>query len=282
MKSSKPTPHLFVAVACVLVAFGLGQWPHAMANPGAGQAGQGIGWWSRSIWENPERGTVWYPPERLEAPEVKPEDAPKNKEAQRAPEIDEFERIQKRLGELRQIAIITPTQENIRAYIEFQEAQMQRASVFADQWRRTLWANPELAYDGRPVNATGINSFDAAYGQRVKGSLNQLANTHGLYFFFRSDCPYCHAMAPTLELLQRTHGIRIIAISMDGGSLPQFPNALPNRGQAEQLGVRSVPSYFIAEPSKRSVLPLGSGVMSLSALEDRIYTQAFTQAGSKF
>lgn len=276
-----------------LAALGHGQsaWanPGAAASPGvagAGASGQGMGWWSRSIWDNPERGTVWYPPHRAETPvepQVSPESqAPQAKPDDRAPEIIEFERIQKRLGELRQIAIITPTQENIRAYIEFQEAQMQRASVFADQWRRTLWANPELAYDGRPVNSTGINSFDAAYGQRVKGSLNQIANTHGLYFFFRSDCPYCHAMAPTLELLQRTHGIRIIAISMDGGSLPQFPNALPNRGQAEQLGVRSVPSYFIAEPSKRSVLPLGSGVMSLSALEDRIYTQAFTQAGSKF
>jgi len=30
-----------------------------------------------------------------------------------------------------------------------------------------------------------------------------------LIFFFRGDCPYCHAFAPTLEAFQARHGIRI-------------------------------------------------------------------------
>lgn len=239
-------------------------------------------WWSRSIWQNPDRGTVWYPPDRLApAPEQKP--APTEPiEAPKAAELEEFDRIQKRLGELRNIAIISPTEANLKAYIEFQEQQLQRASVFADQWRRTLWANPDLQYEGRPVNATGIASYDAAQKLEVRQSLSGLASTHGLYFFFRSDCPYCHAMAPTLQMLEQAHGIRVIAISLDGGTLPQFPNAISDKGQAQQLGVRSVPSYFLASPKQRTVHPLGTGVLSLATIEERIFTQAFTAPGSKF
>lgn len=245
-------------------------------------AAQDVPWWQRSIWANPDRGTVWYPPARIEEPEVDPDQKPEQTTLPRPAELDEFERIQKRLGELRNIAIISPTEENLKAYIAFQEEQMQRASVFADVWRRTLWANPELKYEGRPVNATGIASFDTAQSQKVRLSLSSLASSHGLYFFFRSDCPYCHAMAPTLRMLEQSHGIRVIAISLDGGSLPQFPNAITDKGQAAALGVRSVPSFYLATPGQRTVHPLGTGVLSLSALEERIYTQAFTTPGSKF
>lgn len=243
---------------------------------------QDVPWWSNSIWLNPDRGTVWYPPEKASEPDSPPAAQPAPAESTRPGELDEFERIQKRLGELRNIAIINPSEENLKAYIAFQEEQMQRASVFADQWRRTLWSNPELKYEGRPVNATGIASFDTSYGQQVRVSLSQLASTHGLYFFFRSDCPFCHSMAPTLKLLEQTHGIRVIAISLDGGTLPQFPNAITDKGQAQALGVRSVPSYFLASPRMGSVYPLGTGVLSLGTIEDRIYTQAFTQPGTKF
>lgn len=239
-------------------------------------------WWSRSIWGNPDRGNVWYPPERLQRDEEAAAAIPPPEQSARPTELDQFEQIQKRLGELRNIAIISPTEENLKAYIEFQEQQMQRASVFADQWRRTLWANPELKYEGRPVNATGIASFDATQSSQVRVSLNQLAATHGLYFFFRSDCPYCHAMAPTLRQLEQTHGIRVIAISLDGGALPQYPNAITDKGQAAALGVRSVPSFYLVSPKARQVHPLGTGVLSLSTLEERIYTQSSTQPGEKF
>jgi conjugal transfer pilus assembly protein TraF len=243
---------------------------------------QDAAWWSNSIWQNPQRGSVWYPPAKVPQPDEPPVPTTESSVAPRPAELDEFDRIQKRLSELRNIAIVNPSEANLKAYIAFQEEQMQRASVFADQWRRTLWSNPDLKYEGRPVNVTGIASFDTNYGQQVRNSLSQLANTHGLYFFFRSDCPFCHSMAPTLKLLEQTHGIRVIAISLDGGTLPQFPNATTDKGQAQALGVRSVPSYFLASPRAGSVHPLGTGVLSLGTLEDRIYTQAFTQPGSKF
>jgi conjugal transfer pilus assembly protein TraF len=215
-----------------------------------------------------------------DAQEAEAATAPKT--PQRPPELEAFEEVQRRLDEARRISIMNPTEANIQAYIELQNAHMQRASVFADQWQRVLWANSDLKYDGRPTNATGIASFDNNYTQQVKESLAKLSTSHGLYFFFRSDCPFCHSMAPTLRLFEQTHGIRVIAISLDGGTLPHFPNAITDKGQAQSLGVKSVPAFYLASPQQKTVYPLGTGVLSLSTLADRIYTQAFTLPGTKF
>jgi conjugal transfer pilus assembly protein TraF len=65
-----------------------------------------------------------------------------------------------------------------------------------------------------------------------------------LFFFYRSDCPYCHAFAPTLAAFQARHGIQVVAISVDGGPLPGFPNARPDNGIATTLKVSQVPAVF--------------------------------------
>jgi len=264
----------------VIVAV-LGSGTPAFAQP---LDGEGAAWWGRSIWRNPERGSLWYPPARavLEEPTDPAKPEAKATPKPKPTEVQQMAAIKERLTELREVAIINPTHENVRAYIAFQEENAQRASVFADTWRRVLWETPDLQYQFRPTNATGLQAYDTQYGQTLRGSLAGLANTHGLYFFFRSDCPYCHAMAPTLKLLEQQHGIKIVAISLDGKGISQFPGAVADAGQAARLGVKSVPAFYLAAPSQRTVMPLGTGVLSLNDLEDRIYTQAFTKPGEKF
>jgi conjugal transfer pilus assembly protein TraF len=238
-------------------------------------------WWEQSIWRNDDRSQLWYPPEQ--APEREKSPAPAAPPAAEPTPVQQLEAIQQRLKELRAAALIHPTPENMRAYIAYQEEHVgKRGSVFADAWRRALWESPELQYQFRPTNATAIDSYDRNYSQRLRGSLSSLASTHGVYFFFRSDCPFCHAMAPTLQMLQQRYGIKIMAISLDGRGIAEFPNAVANSGQAERLGVKSVPAFFLATPSTRTVAPLGTGVVSFSELEERIYTQAYTQPGEKF
>jgi conjugal transfer pilus assembly protein TraF len=83
-------------------------------------------------------------------------------------------------------------------------------------------AGPRHDAAGRPVNARAIEVFDREQAQSRNQSLASLSRTHVLFFFFRSDCPYCHAFAPTLEAFQARHGIQIVPISVDGGGLPTF------------------------------------------------------------
>ena len=74
----------------------------------------------------------------------------------------EFERLQKSLEETRNIAIMRPTEANVRRYMELEAQVVSRASTFADVAQRIAWASPELdpTLQGRPVNAKALEVFD--------------------------------------------------------------------------------------------------------------------------
>lgn len=229
------------------------------------------------FWEDHQRGWHFY-----EDPE--PEVAPPKQSTraaekatprdQRPPELIEFERLQKRLEEYRNIAIIRPTEANVRRYMELEARVVRQASYFSDVAQRVAWSTPDLdmTLQGRPVNARAIEVFDREQAQSRNQSVAALASTHVLFFFFRSDCPYCHAFAPTLEAFQARHGIQIVPISVDGGGLPNFPHFRRDNGISRTLQVTQVPAVFLAEPFTGKITPIGFGVLSESQLLERIAT----------
>jgi len=233
------------------------------------------------FWLDHRRGWHFYedPDPEIEIkprPQAKPPAAASKATPKRAPELDEFEALQKRLEEFRNIAIINPTEDNVRRYMELEARVVRQASYFADVAQRVAWATPSLdmTLEGRPVNAQAIQVYDREVSSGRQKSVATLGKTHVLFFFFRSDCPYCHAFAPTLETFQARHGIQVVPISVDGGSLPNFPAFRRDNGIAEALQVTQVPAVFLAEPFTGKISPLGHGILSESQLLERIATVA--------
>ena len=101
-------------------------------------------------------------------------------------------------------------------------------------------------------------------------SIGTVGRDHVLFFFFRGDCPYCHAFAPTLEAFQARHGIKVVAISVDGGAMPGFPDARRDNGIATTLKVSQVPAVYLAQPFTGKITPIGFGVLSEAQLLERI------------
>lgn len=228
------------------------------------------------FWDEYRRGWHFYEDPEIEivpAPRPPPK-AGKPQGDTRAPELIEFERLQKRLEEFRNIAIIRPTESNVRRYMELEARVVRQASYFSDVAQRVAWSTPDLdmTLQGRPVNARAIEVFDREQAQTRNQSLASLSRTHVLFFFFRSDCPYCHAFAPTLEAFQARHGIQIVPISVDGGGLPNFPQFRRDNGISRTLQVTQVPALFLAEPFSGTITPIGFGVLSESQLVERIAT----------
>lgn len=227
-----------------------------------------------SYWGDSERGWHFYEdpePEPVEPPKAAPAPAPKS-EPRKPPEIVQFERLQKKLEEYRNIAIINPTEANVRRYMELESKVVEQASLFADVAQRVAWATPELdpTLQGRPVNAKALEVFEHDQLQARSRSIAELGKDHVLFFFFRSDCPYCHAFAPTLEAFQARYGIQVVPVSMDGGGLPSFPNPRRDNGIARTLNVAQVPALFLAQPFTGKITPIGFGVLSESQLLERI------------
>lgn len=223
-----------------------------------------------SYWGDSARGWHFYEepePEPVEPPKAAPASQP-----QKPPEIVQFERLQKKLEEYRNVAIINPTEANVRRYMALESKVVGQASLFADVAQRVAWATPELdpTLQGRPVNAKALEVFEHDQLEARSRSIAALGKDHVLFFFFRSDCPYCHAFAPTLEAFQATHGLQVIAVSMDGGGLPNFPNPRRDNGIARTLHVTQVPAVFLAQPFTGKIAPVGFGVLSESQLLERI------------
>ncbi|BDI06100.1 conjugal transfer protein TraF [Sphaerotilus microaerophilus] len=242
---------------------------------------QGSGYWT-DAW----RGWHFYElPEEPEGPAPRPVARPASAATAsavpdrasvtrppRAPELLEFERLQKALEELRQIAIVQPSEANVRRYMALESQVVARASAFADVARRVAWMQPELdpSLQGRPVNALALEVYDQQQAQSRSRAVAALGRDHVLLFFFRSDCPYCHAMAPVLAAFAQQHGLRVEAVTVDGGSLPQYPQPRQDNGIARALQVSQVPALYLAQPGAGRITPIGFGVLSQAQLLERL------------
>jgi len=228
-------------------------------------------WRGWHFYEDPAPDEKPAVPAAPPTPIASPQPSAKSK-TPRAPELEEFERLQKTLEEYRNVAIIRPTEANVRRYMELEAKVVSQASTFADVARRVAWATPELdpTLQGRPVNAKALEVFEETQRFDRSRTVAQLGKDHVLFFFFRSDCPYCHAFAPVLGAFQNRHGIQVVAISIDGGPMPGFPSARRDNGIATALQVSQVPAVFLAQPFTGQITPIGFGVLSESQLLERI------------
>lgn len=229
-----------------------------------------------SYWTDRQRGWHFYEdpePEPIKQPPPRATAAPTvNEVARKPPEIAAFERLQKKLDEYRNVAIMNPTEANVRRYMALESKVVRQASLFADTAQRVAWSTPELdpTLQGRPVNAKALEVFEQDQLQARSRSIAALGRDHVLFFFFRSDCPYCHAFAPTIAAFQARYGINVVPISIDGGGIPGFPDPRRDNGIASTLHVTQVPAVFLAQPFTGKITPIGFGVLSESQLLERI------------
>ena len=254
-------------------------------------------WWLLVVWwvgwaasaqgydcEVQQLGWHFYCEEEEEAPETAHQPpqpantAPSNARAQ-------LEAIQEELEDLKAKAVLDPSPDNIRAYIAFQQQQLERASLFAQSWQRTIWQHPELDYTlKRPVSSVAKQAWLDERKQRTEAALASLPERYGVFFFFQGDCGYCHAYSPILKRFAERHGLHVMAVSIDGGRLPDWPDAVRDRGQAAAFGVKGqgVPATLLYDNHTQNVLPIGFGVLTEQQLAARIFTLTKMEVGDDF
>ena len=217
-------------------------------------------------WRQQREGWFWY------RDPLPPKPRPPSTTPKKPKDLADFESLQQRLEELKRVAVMNPSDTNLLAYMRFQRMVMDKSQVFADRWQRLVWSAPDLDYgmSGRPTNAMAINVFDDQQRDRDAQTVRTLAATHGLIFVFRSDCPFCHRFAPILKRFEQDYGMTVLAISLDGGTLPDYPDARRDNGMAARLNATAVPALYLTAPARREIRPVGFGLMSMSDLLERV------------
>jgi len=184
-----------------------------------------------------------------------------------------MEEARKSIKILKERAVMNPTEQNIAAYIRIQNWLMTRADLFASVWQDTLRHHPELDYSiAHPTNAQALIVQKELNRKQHAASIKKLGEDWGLFFIFRSDCPYCHKEAPMLKQFSAQYGMSIIPISQDGkGIPPYFPYPEIDK-VSKRFGVQTVPALFLVHPQSHSVIPISFGLISEDALINRIIT----------
>lgn len=234
-----------------------------------------------SAWQCDRSKFNWYCD--IEEQKEKAPDEQKKQESKTETAQEKLERLQKALKEARAKAILDPTPDNVAAYIRMQNEVGHIASTFSDVWRRAIWQNPDLNYElKRPVNNAGIDTYNKERWKAQMQTLEAIKKDWGIFFIFRGDCSYCHRMAPTMKMLSEMYGISVFPVSVDGGTLPEYPNPARDNGIVERLGVTHVPMLVLANVKDKRLVPLGSGVVSIQDIIERIYILTSTKPGDLY
>jgi len=288
-----------MAASLVLVAAGAiaqpsasssaGPAAQALASPEEARPRPQVNWWEQDIWVDPDRGFNWYPPE----PRPKAKPAPKPQATPEPPkpkasirEMRTFEEVDAELKRLRAKAVFEPSESNVLEYLRAQEYVISRSSFFADMARRVTWQNPQVDANSRHSIATysATSKRERTVEQRER-TLVELSRDHGLLFFYRSDCPYCHDIAPVLRSFSDSVGMQVLAVSMDGGPLPGFPNARRDNGVSRMVsngeGIRVVPALYLVSNDTKTVQLIGTGALARDEIAERIRVLTRTRPGEE-
>ncbi len=222
---------------------------------------------------------LWFYCEKPRPPEVSP--AP-------TPELSPSERmatIAKQLENLKARAILDPSEENVIAYVRLQREQLDRASVFADTWQRALWQNPDIDYTlQRPVSTVAKRAWSDNRTADRDEVLTHLAQRYGMFYFFAQSCGACEIFAPILRSVADSHGLAVMAVSMDGGPSRTFPNYVVDSGQRARMGVpgNATPALVLFDTATRKAVPIGFGILSADEIMERIFMLTNTKVGSDY
>ncbi len=219
-----------------------------------------------AIPEKPE-GWMWYSP--IQKIKIKKE---KNQVKKKAPltQRQKIEKLKDLFEEETANAIFHPSLENVQNVMRLQNAMVERSQEFANMW---MLASLIEKAPSENANSAHLRISREQAEKRLEQNIKSLAKTHGLFFMFKSFCPFCHEFAPVVKSFAKNYGFEIKAISYDGAIIRDFPNASRDNGWVDQLNPDHIfPCLFLVNPTTKDVMPLAKGMTSFNALKDNCQT----------
>jgi conjugal transfer pilus assembly protein TraF len=227
------------------------------------------GWHSRRT-----EGWVWHEEKLVEEdiPIECKDQVPSRTNAEKAANI------QRELEELKATAVLYPTQENVANFVRFQNQQIDRSAKFASVWQEVILETPDLDYTQQmPVSQYGKKVYNASIESEKRSLIQELSKKYGLFFFYQSSCKYSVAFARVVKEFSKRHNWDVLAISLDGGELDEFPDFKIDNGSADAFGVKAVPALFVVDPDEGSSSVISYGAVALDKIEDNILFQFVTK-----
>ena len=142
----------------------------------------------------------------------------------------------------------------VEAFQYYMKWVMGRATEVANLWYYNMVQNPDLdPAVSRPVSAFGLRLMTDVKNGHAQEIFKSLKNDDAmLVYFTRSDCAFCHSMAPNVKRIAEKTGLPVWNAALDERCMPGFESqcragkAVEKPAQA--LQVSTVPSLFLHVP----------------------------------
>ena len=142
----------------------------------------------------------------------------------------------------------------------------------------------------RPVGALAKRLWSDGRRSEVADALAGLGERYGLIYLGHPDCGGCRVFGPLLRAFAMRHGLDVLAVSMTGGPLEGWPEAVPDNGRAARLGLAGgpgrspapLPAVVLFDTQTRRAIPVGFGVLAEDQLAERIFVLTRLETGHDY
>lgn len=266
--------------------------PHAPAE--AGVRSSEPHFWTHDVWRDPERPFLFYGNGRDEEEKSKEklweksQVSEKEKKAKPPQSLETFTTLEALQAEVKarlSRAVMNPTEEHMRSYLEANAFLIEKAGVFAESWRATLLQNP--AYDWTAQHPTvnfASTELSRLAARRVTEAVSTMASDWGL-IFFGDDSELTRLMLPLVEDFSDRHGFETLYVSMVPAN-PLMPEARLDRGQASRIagGLKLFPALVLVHRNDRKLENArlaATGVVDIAELGRRLVRLAEADSGKR-
>ena len=165
----------------------------------------------------------------------------------------------------------THKMEDERVFLALQDYWLKEASAHGRLNQKTLLAYPQYDFSvTHPTSEIGTKLSDSLEKQKTEQSMQKVAQTQGLLFFYRAKNPYDQREIPIVLDFCRKFNFSLIPISVDGEVSPELRDSRVDRGQAQALGVRYFPALLLVNPKTKETKPVAFGLTTQDVLSTRI------------
>lgn len=208
-------------------------------------------------------------------PKFKKENKPSKTTFEVAMTTMDVEEYKKALDDLRAVAIFFPTEQNLYQYIRSQKRAMDVSQKFANAWQIVIKKYPGLDYESEMSATTmGLKIRDMIKKQTVNNKIASLQDRAGVVFFFDSKDPYSIEQSKVLKSLQIEHNLTVRAVSMDGGVLPEYPDAAADKNISKKMDVKTIPSIYLFYSKTNEYAIVSPFFAPYDKLEQKLYEAA--------
>lgn len=189
-----------------------------------------------------------------------------------APEVGTAAWIRETLPIIRDRAIDDPSPRNVQLFAYTHRLMVDKSERFAHAYIQANATDPFLTdNEAMPGSAFARKALSRERDKKRTQVLKSLSDNVSIWYFFRSDCPFCAKQNGPLIQFAQKYDFTILPISTDGRPLDggDFANWVPDSGQAAKLGIDATPTMYLVRPPDEMVV-YGIGLQSLPELETRI------------